>query len=1271
MIKKLCSLVLAAALVMPAIGVNATVFAEAQTSAQASSNQSYEWGRAKVVGGGFVPGIIYNESEKDLIYARTDMGGAYRWDPETSKWIQLMDFVSFDEWNMLGVESLATDPVDPDRVYIASGTYTNDWTDMNGVMLRSTDRGDTWQRTEMPFKMGGNMPGRNMGERLSIDPNDNRILYFGARSGNGLWRSADYGETWSKVDSFTAAGNVVDYYNDKVGVAWVVFDKSTGTAGHATQTIYVGVADTGNSIYRSVDGGATWEAVPGQPAEGFLPNHGALSSTGMLYVTYAKELGPYNGGEGSVHKLNTKTGEWQAISPTKDTANPYGGLAIDAQHPDTIMVATMNKWWPDEFIYRSTDGGATWEDMWTLDYGRNPTRVNNYTLNYEIAPWLDWGEEKSLPESSPKLGWMIGDLEIDPFNSDRIMYGTGATLYGSTNMTNLDHDGIVDIEVYADGIEETAILGLVSPPSGAPLLSAMGDIGGFRHEDLNKAPEMITNPYLGSSTDIDFAELNPDIVVRVGNHGGDGAERRMGVSTDNGKTWTPAANAWAPLAGDQTDGGWVAVGADGSSIVWSPSNAPAASPRPVSYSNDLGATWTAAAGIPDGALVSSDRVNPNKFYGFAKDKFYYSEDGGATFTESAATGLPSAITSKFKAVPGKEGDIWLGSAKDNSDIENAYGLFRSTDSGKTFVKVSNVEEAATIGFGKAKPGEDYMALYSYAKVNGQYGIYRSDDEAESWVRINDDKHQFGAANRTLTGDPRVYGRVYVGTNGLGIVIGEAAALPDEVSSASVTAGDSMLSVAWVDPSNDNLAKIKLTTSSPSVAESVYFSPKGALQAVLSGLTNGTEYTVKIQTIDTSGKESEGILVKGTPQRASTGNNGNEGGNGSGSISVPGSSVVNNTITMQAAANAQGEASVTISSDDLLKAIRQSNDQSITVTISTDAASNKVQVNVPIAPFTGSKEQRIQSIRIDTGFAAVKMSSSLLQDGKDSFRLTVGKTASAALPADIQQKLGGSIAYAFELNVDGEKAAKLLGKNDLTVELPYTLKAGEKPNKVVIYELDDTGKLQIVRNGKYDALTGKATFKPKHLGQYAAAYVEASFNDLTDAPWAAEAVEALAARGAVNGVGNGSFAPTGEVTRAAFITMLMNAFELAHKEAQSALSDVEQGTWYYEAIAAAEQLGIATGKPGGSFGVNDPITRQDMAVIIARLADVLDLELGDAEQAAAFTDEADTSRYAAEAVAAIQKAGLINGLGDGRFGPKEISTRAQAAVIIYRLFERMS
>jgi hypothetical protein len=118
---------------------------------------------------------------------------------------------------------------------------------------------------------------------------------------------------------------------------------------------------------------------------------------------------------------------------------------------------------------------------------------------------------------------MVGDLEIDPHNSDRMMYGIGATVYGTNNLTDWDLDQQILIEVMAKGIEETAVLDLVSPPSGAPLVSALGDIAGFRHDDLQVVPlQNHENPDWATTTGLDFAQNNPSFMVRVGNGEEDG-----------------------------------------------------------------------------------------------------------------------------------------------------------------------------------------------------------------------------------------------------------------------------------------------------------------------------------------------------------------------------------------------------------------------------------------------------------------------------------------------------------------------------------------------------------------------------------------------------------------------------------------------------------------------------------------------------------------------------------------------------------------------------
>ena len=125
---------------------------------QSASAESYTWKNVEMVGGGFVPGIIFNETEPNLVYARTDMGGAYRMDPVTKRWIPMTDWIGWDDWNLTGIASLATDPVETNRVYLAAGTYTNDFSTQNGAILRSTDKGATWCAAICPSSSAATCP---------------------------------------------------------------------------------------------------------------------------------------------------------------------------------------------------------------------------------------------------------------------------------------------------------------------------------------------------------------------------------------------------------------------------------------------------------------------------------------------------------------------------------------------------------------------------------------------------------------------------------------------------------------------------------------------------------------------------------------------------------------------------------------------------------------------------------------------------------------------------------------------------------------------------------------------------------------------------------------------------------------------------------------------------------------------------------------------------------------------------------------------------------
>src|SRR5438445_1804662 len=152
----------AAAAVTPVLVKAAATPAEAATPA----TTAYNWNSVAIGGGGFIPDIVFNAGAANVVYARTDIGGVYRWNQSSGSWTSLMDWVGQSNWGYEGAVSVAADPVNTNKVFVAAGMYTNSWDPNNGAILRSSDQGGTWSTTALPFKLGGNMPGRGMGERL-------------------------------------------------------------------------------------------------------------------------------------------------------------------------------------------------------------------------------------------------------------------------------------------------------------------------------------------------------------------------------------------------------------------------------------------------------------------------------------------------------------------------------------------------------------------------------------------------------------------------------------------------------------------------------------------------------------------------------------------------------------------------------------------------------------------------------------------------------------------------------------------------------------------------------------------------------------------------------------------------------------------------------------------------------------------------------------------------------------------------------------------------
>ena len=748
-------------------------------------NQPYAWKPVRMGGCGFVTGIVFHPSEKGLAYCRTDMGGAYRRDSETGEWIPLLDWVSLPDVNLMGVESIAVDPANPEAVYLACGTNSMAESP-DGAILISKDRGRSFEVVRVPYKFGGNENGRGNGERMAVDPKNGRILFLGTRH-DGLVKSVDGGRSWARVLSFPDVADLPPkdipgfaerqgwlHMQAGSGVIRVIFAPG-GASKDKSDNVFVAVSLAGReSVFESRDGGESWGALPGQPTK-FLPTDMDLSPEGFLYLSYGTNPGPYPMTDGAVWRFDTRDGTWSDITPSRSGSHPgvehdffgYCSVAVDPEEPGCV-IATPFWYVGGEELFRSLDGGTTWKpilrDCGNFDFSKIP---------YSSVPILHW----------------LCDVEIDPFDRNHLIFTTGFGGMESFDLLRSDsaaskEAGSTWVPMMA-GIEESVPLDMVAPPEGATLVTAVGDYGGFVHRDLDVfAPEgNFANPRFDNTTGLALAMAKPAEIVRVGTSW-KGKTANIAFSYDGGKSWECGVNP-----DPEARNGAVALSADAATVVWTPD--PVRKPgdwrvilrnyRPM-YSTDCGKTWTQCAGLPENLRVSADKVNPLRFYAYDAftRTFFESVDGARSFSsrrlfpQGSVPYVPDQRgdgrggQDRVYAEPGREGTVWLALFDGLHEVF-ADGSLR---------RVPHVTELRAFAFGRAAPGVSRPAMYLVGVVDGVRGIFRSDDLGAHFVRINDDAHQWGSI-LLLEGDPNRYGRIYVGTHGRGAIYGDIAGKVEE------------------------------------------------------------------------------------------------------------------------------------------------------------------------------------------------------------------------------------------------------------------------------------------------------------------------------------------------------------------------------------------------------------------------------------------------------------------------------------------------------------
>lgn len=694
---------------------------------------SYEWESYQIHAYGFTTGLIQHPKNKNVIWARTDVGGAYKLDVKSGNWICMTDSISgyrepgIETWAHQPVASLAIDPNDENTVYMAVGSSQYAADKPYGAIYKTTDGGLSWRMLSLRKVFYATHYARMMGEMLAVDPNNSNVVYCGTHY-DGMWKSEDAGETWTQINEISKG---VRGTHDGF-VSSVVIDSSEVIDGKSAN-VYIGVMSSG--VYQSTDGGNSFFLMKGSPT---APTK-LLFVNKMLYVSSGarSEWAAYSD-ETSKGLFTYKNNQWSKIPGTLGFENPnIGSVYVDEKNPNKIFACVVAYTYPRK-IYWTNDGGNEWNNV-TLD--------DNFNSN--ACSFVE-----------------------DPYNSEDLLLAWG---FGVSRIKNTATNTLA-FELFDAGIEELMFRHIACLPeeSNWDVVTGCCDKGSILIND-DGYWEQAKQPTGNFSTGLDFCESDPDIIART--HMGHGKPPGNVILTeDGGKTWIEAAYFKTAKPGN------IAVGAtkqkNGYPIIMF--TTVTEGEEALYRSFDLGKNWEkieCPINLVDRGFAKaskyliSDRINGNVFYLCSSDGYLYrTNNGGDTWVKISALRYTdfTAFFSEciyIQAPFNKEGHIWacLGN----------NGLSYSTDYGVKWESVSGITRAKTITFGKPKKGSDIPTIFVTGTCNGVDGIFMSDDYGKSFTNISS-SFSYGGSHESyeIGGDRQKYGKVWVLTSGRGIFWGE-------------------------------------------------------------------------------------------------------------------------------------------------------------------------------------------------------------------------------------------------------------------------------------------------------------------------------------------------------------------------------------------------------------------------------------------------------------------------------------------------------------------
>lgn len=344
---------------------------------------------------------------------------------------------------------------------------------------------------------------------------------------------------------------------------------------------------------------------------------------------------------------------------------------------------------------------------------------------------------------------------------------------------------------------------------------------------------------------------------------------------------------------------------------------------------------------------------------------------------------------------------------------------------------------------------------------------------------------------------------------------------------------------------------------------------------------------------------------------------------------------------------------------------------VTITVALIAGVNSYKVSLP-ADVLMDPSVTIK-LKISTSFCSVIIPSNLFCGmnpvGKE-FAISITNVDPAGFPGDLKSAIGSRPVIRLDATLNGLKTTWGGQSDPVSVSIPYQASARERinPEHIAVWCLNDSGSVYPVTNGRYDALTGQVNFNVTHFSKYAITYINKTFTDLSKYEWAKKQIEVMASRGIISGTSASTFNPAANITRGDFVKLLLTTLELSAEPTDN-FSDVSKTAYYYNMVGVARKLGIATAYNDGSFKPAAYITRQDMMIMTAKALQIArpGMPYGSYSDLSGFSDRDEISLSARDYVGTLVKNGIITG-ANGKLSPAKYMSRAEAAVILYKLLQ---